>query len=318
MSQATVEDEDTAMDTHDLKLSIPESSADGARSGSPESGVSTPRYSEQQSGSKRLRTKDGWEEVEGGSDPDSGGPNRDDEPGTSAGMLNVSPAEVGLLMLRTKTACSELADVIVRLERERYAHERPPRFAILNRVLFPRPRAFEDLVRSRSEPRVLPRGPRPALTPASRSRRPQRLDRLEGCGHRAEARAVRPAAHHPEVRDRHRTRAVPETREPSLRSFFFSARRVAPPPTARHIAPLVARSRSTPPSAVAASHRSLLSDARLTSGDAQTAFVPRPAGAWTARSRRPNSSLCARTWRSRWSRRAPRRASRTCSTMSSR
>ena len=68
MSQATVEDEDTAMDTHDLKLSIPETSADGARSGSPESGVSTPRYSEHQSGSKRLRTKDGWEEAEGGSD----------------------------------------------------------------------------------------------------------------------------------------------------------------------------------------------------------------------------------------------------------
>ena len=158
MSQATVEDEDTAMDTHDLKLSIPETSADGARSGSPESGVSTPRYSEHQSGSKRLRTKDGWEEVEGGSDPDSGGPNRDDEPGTSAGMLNVSPAEVGQLTLRTKAACSELADVIVRLARERYAHELPPRLTILNRVLFPSPRAFEDLVRSRSKPRVLPRG----------------------------------------------------------------------------------------------------------------------------------------------------------------
>ena len=58
MSQATMEDDDTAMDTQDLKLSIPETSADGARSGSPESGVSTPRYSEHQSGSKRLRTKD--------------------------------------------------------------------------------------------------------------------------------------------------------------------------------------------------------------------------------------------------------------------
>ena len=158
MSQATMEDEDTAMDTHDLKLSIPETSADGARSGSPESGVSTPRYSEHQSGSKRLRTKDGWEEAEGGSDPDSGGPNRDDEPGTSAGLLNVSPAEVGQLTLRTKAACSELADVIVRLARERYAHELPPRLTILNRVLFPSPRAFEDLVRSRSKPRVLPRG----------------------------------------------------------------------------------------------------------------------------------------------------------------
>jgi hypothetical protein len=134
MSQATMEDEDTAMDTHDLKLSIPETSADGARSGSPESGVSTPRYSEHQSGSKRLRTKDGWEEVEGGSDPETGGPNRDDEPGTSAGMLNVTPVEVGQLVLRTKAVCSELADVIVRLARERYAHEPPPRLTILNRA----------------------------------------------------------------------------------------------------------------------------------------------------------------------------------------
>ncbi len=129
-----MEDEDTAMDTHDLKLSIPETSADGARSGSPESGVSTPRYSEHQSGSKRLRTKDGWEEVEGGSDPETGGPNRDDEPGTSAGMLNVTPVEVGQLVLRTKAVCSELADVIVRLARERYAHEPPPRLTILNRA----------------------------------------------------------------------------------------------------------------------------------------------------------------------------------------
>lgn len=113
-------DEDTAMDTHDLKLSIPEMNADARSSGdSPESGVSTPRYSEHQSGSKRLRTgSDGWEE-------DSGGPHPDDEPGTSAGLLVVTPAEARQLTTRTKAACSELADVIVRLTRERYAHHRP-------------------------------------------------------------------------------------------------------------------------------------------------------------------------------------------------
>ena len=106
-------DDDTEMDTHDLKLSIPETSAGGRSSGdSPESGVSTPRYSEHQSGSKRLRTDC--------SEEDSGGPHPDDEPGTSAGSLVVTPAEVTQLTMRTKAACSELADVIVRLTRERY------------------------------------------------------------------------------------------------------------------------------------------------------------------------------------------------------
>jgi len=166
MSQATMEDDDTAMDTHDLKLSIPETSADGARSGSPESGVSTPRYSEHQSGSKRLRTKDGWEEVEGGSDPDSGGPNRDDEPGTSVRLLNVTPAEVRQLTLRTKAACSELADVIVRLSRERYAHEAPTSFHHFEPRAFPLGRGRLKISSDLAPARVLPRGPRAALTPA--------------------------------------------------------------------------------------------------------------------------------------------------------
>lgn len=166
MSQATMEDDDTAMDTHDLKLSIPETSADGARSGSPESGVSTPRYSEHQSGSKRLRTKDGWEEVEGGSDPDSGGPNRDDEPGTSVRLLNVTPAEVRQLTLRTKAACSELADVIVRLSRERYAHEAPTSFHHFEPRAFPLGRGRLKISSDLAPARVLPRGLRAALTPA--------------------------------------------------------------------------------------------------------------------------------------------------------
>ena len=96
-------DEDTEMDTHDLKLSIPETSAGGRSSGdSPESGVSTPRYSEHQSGSKRLRTDC--------SEEDSGGPHPDDEPGTSAGSLVVTPAEVTQLTMRTKAACSRQRD----------------------------------------------------------------------------------------------------------------------------------------------------------------------------------------------------------------
>jgi hypothetical protein len=49
-------------------------------------------------------------------------------------MINVTPVEVGQLVLRTKAVCSELADVIVRLARERYAHEPPPRLTILNRA----------------------------------------------------------------------------------------------------------------------------------------------------------------------------------------
>lgn len=241
MSQATMEDDDTAMDTHDLKLSIPETSADGARSGSPESGVSTPRYSEHQSGSKRLRTKDGWEEVEGGSDPDSGGPNRDDEPGTSVRLLNVTPAEVRQLTLRTKAACSELADVIVRLSRERYAHEAPTSFHHFEPRAFPLGRGRLKISSDLAPARVLPRGPRAALTPAHRSRRPQRLDRLEGVGHQAEARAVRPAAHHPEVRDGHRTHApfpkLSREKNSSANSRFFArrARAAEPPPTARRV-----------------------------------------------------------------------------------
>ena len=221
MSQATMEDEDTAMDTHDLKLSIPETSADGARSGSPESGVSTPRYSEQQSGSKRLRTKDGWEEVEGGSDPETGGPNRDDEPGTSAGMLNVNPVEVGQLVLRTKAVCSELADVIVRLARERYAHEPPPRLTILNRA-FPLGRGRLKISSDLAPSLAFFRRTAPGADPRTRSRRPQHLDRLEGGGHRAEARAVRPAAHHPEVRDRHHARCSRNSKA-NAPIVFFSA-----------------------------------------------------------------------------------------------
>ena len=161
MSQATMEDDDTAMDTQDLKLSIPETSADGARSGSPESGVSTPRYSEHQSRVQALAHQRRLEKRWRGSDPDSGGPNRDDEPGTSARLLNVTPAEVRQLTLRTKAACSELADVIVRLSRERYAHEAPTSFDHFEPRAFPRPRAFEDR----------PISPRPAFFRADRARR---------------------------------------------------------------------------------------------------------------------------------------------------
>ena len=232
-----MEDEDTAMDTHDLKLSIPETSADGARSGSPESGVSTPRYSEHQSGSKRLRTKDGWEEVEGGSDPETGGPNRDDEPGTSAGMLNVNPVEVGQLVLRTKAVCSELADVIVRLARERYAHEPPPRLTILNRA-FPlgRGRLKISLLASRSSG-----GPRPALTPAPV------LDARSTWTDSKEADIARKRELCDQLRTIQRyatdtTRAVPETQRRTLRLFFFQRRATRrarvwtpPSPTARHI-----------------------------------------------------------------------------------
>ena len=64
-------DEGDAMDTRELKVSIPERGGADDRADSPEqSGLSTPKeYSEYQSGSKRLRTKDGWEEGEPGAGP---------------------------------------------------------------------------------------------------------------------------------------------------------------------------------------------------------------------------------------------------------
>lgn len=125
---------DAAMDTRDLKVSIADKDADGDRAGSPEqSGVSTPKYSEyQSSGSKRLRTKDGWEEVEG-SEHGAGLGAELDEPGTSQGLLVATPEEVRQLQERTKSACSQLADIIVALRRERCGRD-----PILNRFFEPR------------------------------------------------------------------------------------------------------------------------------------------------------------------------------------
>ena len=134
------------MDTRELKVSIPERGGADDRADSPEqSGLSTPKeYSEYQSGSKRLRTKDGWEEGEPGAGPGA----TDDAPGASARLHVAKPEEIRQLQERTKSACAQLADVIVALRRERCAATtpRPPRVD-LNRVFEPLAAraAFEDL-----------------------------------------------------------------------------------------------------------------------------------------------------------------------------
>ena len=109
----------TAMDTLERKFAIPEKSGDAAEADSPEqSGVQTPKH-EYQSGFKRLRPK-GWEEVEG-SEHGTGSGEDDELPGTSAGSIEATPDEVRYLQNRTKSACSQLADIIVELRRERCA-----------------------------------------------------------------------------------------------------------------------------------------------------------------------------------------------------
>jgi hypothetical protein len=80
--------------------------------------VQTPKH-EYQSGFKRLRPK-GWEEVEG-SEHGTGSGEDDELPGTSAGSIEATPDEVRYLQNRTKSACSQLADIIVELRRERCA-----------------------------------------------------------------------------------------------------------------------------------------------------------------------------------------------------
>ena len=103
---------DPAGAPRDCKVAVPGMVAtEAGRSESPEASISTPSY-EYQSGFKRLRT--GWEEVVGGSEGQSG---LDDGPGTSAEVA--TPGEVLELQERTKAACSELADVIIKLRRER-------------------------------------------------------------------------------------------------------------------------------------------------------------------------------------------------------
>jgi hypothetical protein len=268
-----------------------------------------------------LRTKDGWEEVEGGSDPDSGGPNRDDEPGTSVRLLNVTPAEVRQLTLRTKAACSELADVIVRLSRERYAHEAPTSFHHFEPRAFPLGRGRLKISSDLAPARVLPRGLRAALTPAhlldARSawtdskeldtkRKRELCDQLRTIQRYATDTARAPF---PKL-SREKTRA---------RVLVFSRDARAPTNLLRPRGasrPVVSRSPRR------FSFGRFVPHARYFTTDA-VASVSKPpppprAGAWTAPSRRPSSSLFARTSRSRRSRRAPRRASRTCWTTSSR
>ena len=109
----------TAMDTLERKFAIPEKSGDAGEADSPEqSGVQTPKH-EYQSGFKRLRPK-GWDEVEG-SEHGTGSGEDDELPGTSAGSIEATPDEVRYLQNRTKSACSQLADIIVELRRERCA-----------------------------------------------------------------------------------------------------------------------------------------------------------------------------------------------------
>jgi hypothetical protein len=111
-----------AMDAREYKVTIPDGklAADGggARADSPEQSISTPSY-ETQSGFKRLRTTGcGWEtEVDGGSE--HSGASADEAPGTS--QVAAAPEEVLQLQERTKAACSELAEVIIQLRRERCA-----------------------------------------------------------------------------------------------------------------------------------------------------------------------------------------------------
>ena len=112
----------TAMDTLERKFAIPEKSGDAGEADSPEqSGVQTPKH-EYQSGFKRLRPT-GWEE---GSEHGTGSGEDDELPGTSVGSIEATADEVRYLQNRTKSACSQLADIIVELRRERCAL-RPPR-----------------------------------------------------------------------------------------------------------------------------------------------------------------------------------------------
>ena len=102
-----------------VKVNIPEKPTEaGGRADSPEQSISTPSY-ETQSGFKRLRTT-GWEELEGSEHGESAD---EEAPGTS--KVVATEEEVRQLQERTKSACSQLADVIVQLRRERYA--RSPR-----------------------------------------------------------------------------------------------------------------------------------------------------------------------------------------------
>lgn len=112
MSDANV---GAAMDTR-VKVNLPEKLTDaGGRADSPEQSISTPSF-ETQSGFKRLRTT-GWEEVEGS---EQGEPSSIDEaPGTS--RVVATQDEVRQLQERTKSACSQLAEVIIQLRRERCA-----------------------------------------------------------------------------------------------------------------------------------------------------------------------------------------------------
>ena len=113
----------TAMDTLERKFAIPEKSGDAGEADSPEqSGVQTPKH-EYQSGFKRLRPT-GWEEVEGPStEPGRGGRRA---AGHVRGLHRGDRGRVRYLQNRTKSACSQLADIIVELRRERCAL-RPPR-----------------------------------------------------------------------------------------------------------------------------------------------------------------------------------------------
>ena len=132
----------TAMDTLERKFAIPEKSGDAGEADSPEqSGVQTPKH-EYQSGFKRLRPK-GWEEVEG-SEHGTGSGEDDELPGTSAGSIEATPDEVRYLQNRTKSACSQLADIIVELRRERCARR-------------PRPTHARIFQKTSSKPRRAPR-----------------------------------------------------------------------------------------------------------------------------------------------------------------
>ena len=112
----------TAMDTLERKFAIPEKSGDAGEADSPEqSGVQTPKH-EYQSGFKRLRPT-GWEEVEG-SEHGTGSGEDDELPGTSVGSIEATADEVRYLQNRTKSACSQLADIIVDAGEDRKAQEK--------------------------------------------------------------------------------------------------------------------------------------------------------------------------------------------------
>ena len=112
MSDADVGGAGVGGDGARVKVNIPEEklAEAGGRADSPEQSISTPSY-ETQSGFKRLRTT-GWEEG-----AEHGGKSADEAPGTS--KVIATSDEVRQLQERTKRACSQLAEVIIQLRRER-------------------------------------------------------------------------------------------------------------------------------------------------------------------------------------------------------